>query len=46
MYLFEDVLLLQHVSVQLNHLQAIYIGFYGSYYTYNGSVVSGLITFL
>jgi hypothetical protein len=30
----EDIfILLRHVSVQWNHLQAIYIGFYGKYYT-------------
>jgi hypothetical protein len=31
--LLEDILLLRHVSVQSNHLQTIYIGFYENYYT-------------
>jgi hypothetical protein len=39
--LLEVLTLLQHVSVQSNHLQAIYIGFYENYYTNNGSVFSG-----
>jgi hypothetical protein len=29
--LLEDILLLRHVSVQSNHLQAIYIGLYENY---------------
>jgi hypothetical protein len=39
--LLEDVLLLRHVSVQSNYLQAIYIWSYVNYYTYNRSIVFG-----